>query len=211
MAASHFSSLSVMHKQWLTNCHGEEVSRLLTGESIPKLPANVFRSHHYDTYYRRLSIVTESGWFHSKVRELQNLAGIGGLAYLREDSCTHEHKEVTKDDSGRIVYVETHGYTVLKFDWDEEISAIRDLEDWCRRHIEKAGDVLEVSGKWILPAIEAQFFTLDPSMEGLGDGNSPEFFFCTLHTIGELMRFAKCHKDMPDLWVLYQTLLRYGS
>jgi hypothetical protein len=71
--------------------------------------------------------------------------------------------------------------------------------------------VLEVGSEWVIPAIESQFFTLAPGSEGLGEGNSPEYFFCALGTIGEMMRFARFHKDTPDIWVLYHTVLRYGS
>jgi hypothetical protein len=114
MSDPHFSSLAVMHKHWLTNCYGEEVSQLLTGERIPRHPD---RAGLHSPYYRRLNIVTQGGWFHSKVKELQRLSGAGGLAYLREDTCTHEHKEVTRDNADKVVWAETHGYTVLRSGW----------------------------------------------------------------------------------------------
>ena len=208
MSEPTFSSLAIMHKHWLTNCYGEEVGQLLTGERIAKHPD---QSGLHSPYYRYLSIVTENGWFHSKVKALQLLSGIGGLAYLGEGSSTHEHRQVTTDNAGKVVWVETHGYTVLSSGWEGEIAAIRGLEEWCREHPAEAADVLEVSTKWLFPAIDSQFFTLDPGNEGLGDGNSPEYFFCVLRTISEMMRFAKFHKETPNLWVVYHTVLRYGS
>ncbi|MGR8932539.1 MAG: hypothetical protein ACU836_18095 [Gammaproteobacteria bacterium] len=209
MSETYSSSLGVMDKSWLTNCYGEEVSQLLTGENIPKRPVEDWRR---PWYYRYLSIITENGWFYSKVKELQNLSGIGGLAYLHEDIATHEHKVVCRDDNGKVVWMETHGYTVINSGWDEEIAAIRALQDWCRSHPAEAGHILEVPGDWVIPALESRFFTLNPSNEGLGDGNGHESFFCTLHTISELMHFAKFHKAwLPDIWVLYHRVLRYGS
>jgi hypothetical protein len=210
MPEAHISSLAVIRKKCLTNCYGEEVSQLLTGEVIPRLPLSTIEVL-YRPYNRYLSIVTQSGWFHSKVRELQELSGIGGLAYLHEESCTHEHKAITKDQAGRVVWVQTEGYTVLTSGWDAEIATIQGLEDWCRKHPEEAGNVLENNGRYVLEAIESQFFTLDPGNEGLGEGNGPEFFFSTLRTISELMRFARFHKNTPDMWVIYHTTLRYGS
>ncbi len=205
MSEPAFSSLTVAHRHWLTTCFGEEASELLTGERIPRHP------DRSGPYYRHLSIVSEGGWFHSKVSELQRISGIGGLAYLRGGSCTHEHKQLTRDDDGKVVWVETHGYTVLTSGWDDEIKAIEHLEQWCREHPAAAAEVLEIGSKWLIPAIDSQFFTLQPAHEGLGDGNSPEFFFCALRTIGDLMRFARFHKDMSDLWVVYHSVLSYGS
>jgi hypothetical protein len=205
MSEPTFSSLSVVPKRLLSICFGEEASEVLTGARIPLSPD---RTAHY---FRHLSIVSQGGWFHRKVGELQRMSEIGGFAYLRGGSCTHEHKEVTRDDDGKVVWVETHGYTVLTSGWNEEVKAVERLEAWCRQHPEEAAEVLEVSSEWLIPAIESQFFTLAPAHEGLGDGNSPEFFFCVLRTIGDLMRFARFHKDMSDLWVVYHSVLRYGS
>ena len=210
MAEARISSLAVLRKECLTNCYGAEVSQLLTGEAIPRIPlsADVVIKQPYNRY---LSIVSQGGWFEYAVRQIQELSGIGGLRFLQAGACTHEHKIITKNQEGEIVWVETEGYTVITSGWDDEIASINNIEQWCRDNSEEAGEVLEHYGKYVLAAIESQFFTLDPSNEGLGDGCSPEFFFCTLRTIGEIMRFARFHKDTPDIWMIYNSTLRYGS
>jgi hypothetical protein len=198
------SSLALLQKPWLTNVYGPEVSLLLTGEQIERRPEQLRK---YSTYHRRLSIISRGGWFQTKFQRLQRISGISGAAYLGEGPFQFERRQVTTDDKGRVVWVETHAYTVLRSGWDEEISSISRLENWCRENPEEAAHVLEVSAKWLLPALESRFFTLEPSNEGLGEGEGPEFFFCVLHTIGDIMRLAKFHEKLPNLMVVYETVL----
>lgn len=208
MSEPTFSSLTMTRKDRLTNCYGAEVSELLTGEKIPRHPDQVGL---HSPYYRRLSITSEGDWFHSKLAKLRMLSDSGGLGYFDAQACTHVHRAVTTDGSGQELWAQTDGYTVLTGGWQGEIEAISRLQEWCRGHPKEAADVLEVPTDWLAPAMDAQFFTLKPSSEGLGDGNTPEFFFCVLRTLSEMMRFAKFHEKTPDLWVVSHRVLRYGS
>lgn len=205
MAEPTYVSLAVLHTEWLSSAYGLEASKLLSGQDIPRVESSRWRD---PSLYRHLGFLTPGGWFIHKLMEIQQLSGIGGLAFLRGECVTHTHESITRDNAGEVVCSELQYYSVLSLDWAAEIESLRALESWCAANAAQAGDVLEVPGDWIAPAIETRFYSLKPSSEGLGDGYGHEFFFSMLHTITELLRFARHCMDcwkIPNVWVVYHT------
>lgn len=201
MSDVFFSGLYAVHEVFMTNCFDEEVSKLITGKDIPRVDGMKNRSQSIARYQ---SIGSRKRWFHSSISELLSLSGIDDLRFLSGETYTHEHNVVIKNE-GQIVWQRREAYTVLNPSYDKVISAIGRLEQWCLSNPEVAGPLLEIRPADLATAFDSAFFTLDPTNEGLGEGEDGEFTFCVLRTIGDVMRFAKLHK----CWAVYQIPLDY--
>jgi len=201
MSDVFFSGLYAVHEVFMTNCFDEEVSKLITGTDIPRIEGMKNRNQSIARYQ---AIGSRKRWFHSRVSELLNLSGIDSLRFLSGETYTHQHKVVIESE-GQVVWQGREAYTVLNPRYDEVISAIGRLEQWCLSNAEVAGPLLDTRPKDLVTAFDSAFFTLDPTNEGLGDGESAELTFCVLRTIGDVMRFAKFHK----CWAVHRIPLDY--
>ena len=197
MSDAFFSGLYVVQKDVMTNCFGEEVSLLLTGESIPRL-SYVREKGEQDKY---LGIVSRNDWFHERMNVLLEMSGVQGLAFLDGKSHSHKHESVTLHE-GKVVERQTFGYSVLSPAYDEVTAALKQLQQWCLANPTAAADVLEEVEDLSFLADQA-YFSLKPSMDGLGDGYGALHAFSVWRTIGDLMRFAK----FTNRWVVYRTSL----
>lgn len=209
MSYHEASSLAVLRKRHLTSYYGAESSKVLTGEQIaPSDP----RPGNFAQYHRYQSIYSRGGWLQDRLQALGREVGVTGLRFLSGEESTHRFRNVVRDNDERPVWVETHGYTVLTTRCDEVLSSLEQVQAWCHKEPAKAGKVLGFSKDDILEAMRSASFSLEPENEGFGDGDLPEFAFCVLRTMSELMRFACYHtKTSPDLWVVYHRVLDSGS
>lgn len=203
MSDAFFSSLYAVRDLYMTNCFDEQISLLLTGKEIP-------RAHWLEdrrrSAARYLSIASRGKWFQSRMGDLIRLSGITELQFLSGEAYTHQHEEVTESE-GKVVWRETVAYTVLNPNYDQVISSVGRLEQWCLSNPELAAPILDIYPKDLPPAYESACFTLDPTNEGLGEGDDAVFAFCVLRTIGDVMRYARLTK----CWAVHRTTLRCGS
>ncbi|MGO1071893.1 hypothetical protein [Lysobacter sp. CA199] len=187
MSDTFHSTLDVFHKAFITNRLGDEVSELLTGEKVPRAPQ--IKDGASGTY-RMLLIATRNEWLYLRLKELLHISGIQGLQFLSGEICTHQHKRVT-EHNGEVVWEETDAFTVLSPHYDEVISSIDRLQQWCLSNPDLAAPILGTHPEDLGKSIESAFFTLNTSDDGFDGGEGADFMFCVLRTIGDLMRHAK--------------------
>lgn len=139
-----------------------------------------------------MSGTTRGDWFQDCLDRLIRASGIGNLSFLTGKSWTNQHFAC---DSGSYSYGYRFRYTVIRSQ-DElttAIYALNRLLAWCRAHPDATAAVTDyVDAAGVLESIEGAFFTLSPNSEVAGDeGQGPDFLFCVLHTVGDLLRYAK--------------------
>lgn len=199
MSDTYFSGLYAVHEPYMSNCFGDEVSKLLVGRSIPK---SNWITDQKQGAARYQTIGSRNMWFQRCMGEMVRRSGFTSLWFFSGESYTHTHTEITNFEDA-LVWKQVTAYTVLNPDYAHFIAEVEAFEAWCLKNPEKCFDVLGVSQKHLKEAYESAFFTLEPASEGLGEGDNVEFFFCVLRTFCEVMRFAKFNR----CWAVYQTPL----
>jgi hypothetical protein len=208
MSYSETSSLAVLRQQHLTTIYGGESSMALTGEQIP---ASDPRPGHFGAGHRYQTIHSRGGWVQDRLQVLGTAAGTTGLRFLSGEESTQRVRSVIRDNDEQPVWTETHGYTVLTDRCDELLSSAEQVQAWCLQQPAKAGKLLGYDKAGVLEALRAASFSLAPDNEGYGEGDTPEFVFCVLRTMIELLRFARFHtRTDPALWVVYHRVLASG-
>ena len=198
MSDTFSSMLHVFPKAFITNRFGDEDSELLTGEKIPRIEEGA------NDASRDMFIATRNNWLPIRLKELFRSSGIEGLRFLSGETYTHQHKIVT-EANGVVVWEETQALTVLNPHYDEVISSIDRLRQWCISNPDVAAKILDIYPKDLGKSIESAFFTLNTDNDGFDDGQGADFTFSVLKTIGDLMRHAKHH----ECFAVYQMTLSY--
>jgi hypothetical protein len=188
----------VVEKSRLTNCFGEVVSELLTGEKIPR---NKHAGRSRASCIKRLEIQARGDSFHDMFREFRRKSGIEILKLLSQEACTHYLDITTHSSYGDDRYI--NAYSVLRFHSEEIIAAIDRFRQWCLDDVDIDND-----------EIEGAFYTLNTA-EAFGDEpvcGDFLFLFSVLKTIADLLRFAR-HRELywdGEFWVVYCSCLDMG-
>jgi hypothetical protein len=183
-----------MRVLWLRSESVQLVSELLTtslldAEGVSKqiVPKRVLKGF------------TRGDWFKECVKCLVEASGVDNLNFLYAQDCTHEYIEIQKfsgTDDSIYEYKTLHQYTLIygEHRFAAIIASLNRLIDWCYKNPDAASRITDyVFADGIKKSIENSFYTLSPNSEAPGDeGQGPDFLFCTLKTIGELIRYAKC-------------------
>lgn len=129
------------------------------------------------------------------MEKLIRASSVDHLGFLSAEDYTHEYVEI--DNKVLHRYMLIHGND----QFDSVIASLRRLVEWCNQNSEAASDITDyVTADELLQSISDSFFTLHPNSEAPGDeGQGPDFLFCTLRTVEELLKFAKS----KDVIVVY--------
>jgi hypothetical protein len=144
---------------------------------------------------RVLDGTTRSDWLPHCMEALIEASDVDHLDFLAAKDYTHEYV-----DTERRLH---HWYMLIHgSDLNLVITSVRRLVEWCRDNPEDASNITDyVAADDLVQCIDNAFYTLSPNLEAPGEdeGRGPEFLFCTLRTIEELLKFAKSR----DLIVVY--------
>lgn len=201
MSDIYYSSLCSVKEHLMSTYFGAELGELLTGNKSP-VKTGIEREK---AAARALFIGTRNNWFKYCTQEIIHLSGVEELNFLTGANFTHKHQDITMH-KGERVWQETTAFTILNTKEIEAIAAIERVVQWCLNNAELAAPILEGKASEMRNSYELSFFTLNPNDEGLGDGENPEFFFSTLKSMAEILKFSRHNR----CYTVYSTTLSCG-
>jgi hypothetical protein len=212
MSDNYLSYIHVVFESRLSDCFGEEISELLSGRKIPRHLAKSITAkgdlcelahHEFRCGYKRLDISTRNGYLHKIVDAILKRSGIESLRFLTWDIYTHQYDV----DGEPGTY-----FTVLNPYYDELLSSINKMHQWCLENSEYLVNNLDRYGyapEDVAKLLDLAFASLQPNEDCWEDGDNLHFMFCVLKTIEDLLRYAKFMNNymLPHYekcWMIYE-------
>lgn len=218
MSYESMFGLSVVIQRNVLNHFGNEIGEWISGKNAEANPSYE-HSKHWDMM---MLASTRSDWFKRSMAQLVRLAGCDELQFMIEEfidqSAQSGEKFASADYKKYLRVRETdsdgkYGHQTeysLILNPNKAASGIGRLVNWIRTNPALAGPVILLEPDEVEDVFDQSYFTLNPSEKSKDDeGQGPHFFFCTVKTIKDLLRYAEAR----NLLAVYESdqMVPYGK
>ena len=151
---------------------------------------------------RRIFGQTRSDWLKWVSRDLLAKTPYNSLQFLAADYLVLPTEQTAYNEKFEEDEFQTDFYTVIApSQLDKVLNELTDFLTWCSTHIVEVSDVMEWGHEDIKTALErAEFQNYLNDCYWGEDGDTPDFFFCTLKSMQVILQYAKTH----GLYAIYE-------